>query len=217
MDMNKITEEILKLKENTVINLMEIGKRLLQVKENLNFGEFGIYLVEKVDFSNRSAQRYMKLYTEFSNNPYVFTIEPSKLIMLLDIKNADDRENFLQNYDIKNMSCRQITKTIKILKNRKPIPQTTIKHLINKSNGKCEICGWGGVGLEGILIPHHIYKYSKTKNNSVDNLKVICPNCHGLIHTLENCKDENMKNIIIKTIDTKIVNQITYYVDQLYR
>jgi ParB-like chromosome segregation protein Spo0J len=100
-------------------------------------------------------------------------------------------------------------------KRRKLIPQTTIKHLINRTNGQCEICNWGGIGLEGILIPHHIQRYADTEDNSIDNLILICPNCHNTIHTLENCKDDKIVHIIKDNIDTKIINKIDFYVDKL--
>lgn len=95
---------------------------------------------------------------------------------------------------------------------RKPIPQTTIKHLINKTKGKCEICHWGGMGLEGILIPHHIHKYTNTEDNSIENLILICPNCHNTIYTLENCKDERMIEIITNNVDLEIRSIIIDYV-----
>lgn len=90
-----------------------------------------------------------------------------------------------------------------------------MKHLINKTNGKCEICNWGGLGLEGILIPHHIHKYADTKDNSINNLTLLCPNCHNIIHTLENCKDEKMIHIIKNNINKNIINKINYYVDKI--
>jgi len=98
---------------------------------------------------------------------------------------------------------------------RKPIPQTTIKHLINKSKGYCEICNWGGLGLEGILLPHHTEKYCNTKSHNIDKIIMVCPNCHSIIHTLENCKDKNMIDIILNSIDKNIKNEIINYVSIL--
>lgn len=114
--LEELTAEILELKESTAINIMEIGKRLLQIKLALKHGEFGEYLEAKVNFSTRTAQRYIKLYTEFSNTPMLLSLEPSKLTVLLDIKNKNDREEFLNNNDIENMSCREISKAIKDMK-----------------------------------------------------------------------------------------------------
>lgn len=106
-------------------------------------------------------------------------------------------------------------KETKNIINRKPIPQTTIKHLINKSKGYCEICNWGGLGLEGILLPHHTEKYCNTKSHNIDKIIMVCPNCHSIIHTLENCKDKNMIDIILNSIDKNIKNEIINYVSIL--
>jgi hypothetical protein len=40
----------------------EIGKRLQQVKKNLQHGEYGIWLEQNCEFSNRTAQNYVDLY-----------------------------------------------------------------------------------------------------------------------------------------------------------
>lgn len=46
----------------------------------------------------------------------------------------------------------------------------------------CEDCGYDDV--PGILILHH--KDRNRANNSMDNLKVLCPNCHAIEHLAEN-------------------------------
>lgn len=100
-------------------------------------------------------------------------------------------------------------------KSRKPISPIVLKHLIIRSQGKCEICNWGGEGLEGVLIPHHIHKYCNTKDNSSKNLAMLCPNCHTIIHTLENCKDDLIKNNILKNIDKEVSTKINTYLKEI--
>lgn len=127
------------------------------------------------------------------------------------MKNGDeDLKNKMLNDEIPITAAYDTLKKVTRCKNsnRKPIPQTTIKHLINKTNGHCEICNWGGLGLEGILLPHHVEKYCNTQNHNIDKIIMTCPNCHGIIHTLENCKDITLIKIIINSIDTKIKDEI---------
>jgi predicted HNH restriction endonuclease len=62
------------------------------------------------------------------------------------------------------------------------------------------------------LIPHHVRRYSVTEDNSLNNLVMLCPNCHALIHTLENCKDVEMQNILKSSIDKNLIPKISNYV-----
>ena len=54
-------------------------------------------------------------------------------------------------------------------------------YLLEKNNFKCELCGWGEMNTFTKKIPleiHHIDgDYS---NNCLENLQVLCPNCHSL-------------------------------------
>lgn len=54
-------------------------------------------------------------------------------------------------------------------------------YLFDKNNAKCENCSWGEVNVNTGLIPlqiHHID--GDCKNNSENNLQLLCPNCHSL-------------------------------------
>lgn len=58
------------------------------------------------------------------------------------------------------------------------------KYLIEQSNNKCSICGWGEVNQYSgnpALIVDHID--GNSEHNSPDNLRVICPNCDSLLPT----------------------------------
>lgn len=57
-----------------------------------------------------------------------------------------------------------------------------IKHyLLDKTNYKCEKCGWGEINKYTNTIPLEIHhKDGKHSNNIEENLQVLCPNCHSL-------------------------------------
>lgn len=58
------------------------------------------------------------------------------------------------------------------------------KYLISKFGEKCMSCGWCEVNKKTNKIPiqlEHIDGHSE--NNSLDNLKLLCPNCHSLTST----------------------------------
>ena len=55
------------------------------------------------------------------------------------------------------------------------------KYLFEKHNNSCEICGWNKINFYTGLVPlqiHHID--GDCKNNSEENLQLLCPNCHAL-------------------------------------
>lgn len=58
----------------------------------------------------------------------------------------------------------------------------TIRKIIFKERGrKCEKCGWAKVNSFNKIIPIQINHIDgDKKNNSKDNLIILCPNCHSL-------------------------------------
>jgi len=62
---------------------------------------------------------------------------------------------------------------------RKPIDSKIIQELLENSAYTCCLCH--GVKSDAYII-HHIIEYSISKDNSYDNLAVVCPNDHDLAH-----------------------------------
>jgi 5-methylcytosine-specific restriction endonuclease McrA len=54
------------------------------------------------------------------------------------------------------------------------------REIRERANGICELCKKGHKGLKGFLDIHHLDR--NPENNSIDNTKMICPNCHRLEH-----------------------------------
>ena len=80
---------------------------------------------------------------------------------------------------------------------RKPIPKKIQKIKTQESNGTCEFCG---CNIFPILEFHHIKMVSDGGNNDYDNIKLICPNCHSLIHILEDTKDIKERESLIESL-----------------
>lgn len=60
-------------------------------------------------------------------------------------------------------------------------PPAIRKYLMEMHNNKCEKCGWGEKNETTGKIPlqiHHID--GDCTNNKIDNLQLLCPNCHSL-------------------------------------
>lgn len=128
----KLTLEIIQLKRETETNIIEIGKRLKQIKNNLPHGHFLMFLEEKVDFTRQTANKFMKIADEFSNSKATLHLGTEKLYILTTIPKTD-RENFIQENDVEQMSTRQLKQSIKHIKkaHKKPIePPKTDNNVI---------------------------------------------------------------------------------------
>lgn len=91
----------------------EIGKRLIKAKEQLSHGEWGNWLKENVEYSQSTANNLMQIHVEYSSNSQAFgNLSYSKAVALLGI-DAEDREAFLQENDVDEMSTRELQKIVK--------------------------------------------------------------------------------------------------------
>ncbi|KXL53396.1 ParB-like nuclease domain protein [Anaerotignum neopropionicum] len=112
-ELEVMTKEFLHLKNETANNMIRMGKILIKVKDSLPHGKFGEWLENEVDFSQRSANQFMKIAREFgSNSQAISNLESTKLYLLAELP-ADDRENFMNENDVKNISTREMKQKIK--------------------------------------------------------------------------------------------------------
>lgn len=115
LDINNITNEIIQLKNQIETNIIEIGKRLIQVKQSLPHGHFTMFLEERVDFTRQTANKFMKIADEFTNSKATLHLGTEKLYILTTIPKID-RENFIQENDVEQMSTRQLKQAVKGMK-----------------------------------------------------------------------------------------------------
>jgi hypothetical protein len=112
-----IEAEINFYKQQTAIGIIEIGKRLIEAKAQLKHGQWGKWLEEKIDFSQSSANQFMRVAREFSNSESVKNLGTKKLFLLLDVP-SDKREGFIGNNNIEEMSTRQLQENINNLQDK---------------------------------------------------------------------------------------------------
>lgn len=119
-----IENEINFYKQQTAIEIIEIGKRLIEAKQQLLHGMWGKWLEEKVEFSTRTAQKFMKCSDEYSNTNTPSYLGADKLFKLLDIP-TDERDEFIttphevngQTKIVDDMTTRELQKVINEKKN----------------------------------------------------------------------------------------------------
>lgn len=115
-----ITSEILQLKNDAGNAILGIGQRLLEAKAMLPHGEWLPWLTERVEFSERQAQRFMKLAQEWSNPTALSDLGATKALALLALP-PEERQKFLSENHIVDgdeksvidMTSRELEKAVK--------------------------------------------------------------------------------------------------------
>lgn len=119
-DIEVITQEILDAKRRGGEAILTIGRCLTEAKQALPHGEWLPWLNERVELSERAAQRFMRLSREWSNPTALSDLGATKALALLALP-ADEREQFMaethqvdgQEKNVINMSARQLEQAIK--------------------------------------------------------------------------------------------------------
>lgn len=89
-----IEGEILFFKAQASAGMLEIGRRLIEAKAQIPHGEWQKWLAEKVAFSERSAQRFMRIAESYKDADTVSGLGTRKALALLAFEDSE-REEFL--------------------------------------------------------------------------------------------------------------------------
>ncbi len=103
--------------------VIEIGRRLVEVKGMLPYGSWGTYLAQRTPYSQSTANNFMKIFQEYGDENLSLFEEGTKsqtfgklsytqALALLALP-ADEREEFSRENQVENMSSRQLQEAIK--------------------------------------------------------------------------------------------------------
>ena len=107
-----ITNEILHYQAVGGDAIIQIGQRLIEAKEQLPHGGWLPWLSEQVHYSERTAQRLMKIARECSNPTALSDLGATKALALLALP-SEEREEFMEMHDVPNMSTRELEDAIR--------------------------------------------------------------------------------------------------------
>jgi hypothetical protein len=75
-------------------------------------------------------------------------------------------------------------------------PKNYKNYLISQRGNKCEDCGWDKVNTKTGNCPIELEHIDgNSGNNSIENLKLLCPNCHSLTSTYKNSNRGNGRSV----------------------
>ncbi len=125
-DIGIITAEIKEVKRQAnnmaLMYAIEIGRRLVEAKSVLAHGEWGEWLKNEVDFSQSSANNFMKLYEEYgqaqisvfgavANSQTIGNLAYSKALQLLALP-ENEREKFAEEVGAEDMTVKELKAAI---------------------------------------------------------------------------------------------------------
>lgn len=107
-----ITGDILEAKRTGGEAILTIGRCLIEAKDLLPHGEWLPWLTERVEFSPRTAQNFMRLAREWTNTQTLADLGASKALSLLALP-PEEREQFMEENNVIDMTTRQLEAAIK--------------------------------------------------------------------------------------------------------
>lgn len=119
--LSAITEEIQFYKAQAGQCIVEIGKRLLEAKEQLPHGQWESWLEKSVEFSQGTAKRFMKIASEYgSNRSALIDLPYTKLWIMLQLP-PEEREEFAstphtvsgENKTVQDMTTRELQAAVR--------------------------------------------------------------------------------------------------------
>ena len=107
-----ITDEILDAKRTGGEAILTIGRCLIEAKDMLPHGEWLPWLNERVELSERTAQKFMRLAQKWSNPSALADLGATKALMLLALP-EEERDEFIEDHNVIDMSTRQLEQAIR--------------------------------------------------------------------------------------------------------
>lgn len=117
-EIETLADEILELKKElnilSVDKVIAMGKKLREAKSKVSHGEWGSWLKQKVQFTQRTADKYMKIAVVFGEGKWksLSNLGVTKLGMLIEIPD-EKRDAYIENHDLTQMSTRDLAREIK--------------------------------------------------------------------------------------------------------
>lgn len=135
-EIRMITEQT---KQVVLFNSIEIGRRLTEAKAMVKHGTWGTWLKERVDYSQRTANNFMKIYQEYGRNGLaeksqaLANLSYTQALALIDLP-EEERARFAEERKAGEMALRKLQEEVRQEKEK----VTAVKELANRNAPEAE-------------------------------------------------------------------------------
>ena len=154
-----------------------------------------------------------KINKKISEGLKKYNKENPKEIIYYDYICEKCGESFITNTPIRknrHIYCNHCKRHVVHLQNLENISsimdlsKRTISKILHRANAGCSLCGWN----ESTCDIHHIIQKKHGGSDNMDNLILVCPNCHRIIHTKGKYTQEDLQQ---HSLDKTLSNWKEYY------
>ena len=144
-----------------------------------------------------NLREYVYIYSTIYDNVIIFEcvtcdeiIDTKQVLKMYDEMELETLLNTSDNYSL----LIEKNKTVKIRKLDKSISDS-LKRIYQY---RCQVCGEfiGEKYGATVIHSHHIEPFSLTLNNNPENIMIVCPNHHGIVHIARPIFDRYAKNLV---------------------
>lgn len=114
--LDSIAQEIRIKSERLAMDMIDVGKSLAEAKSLCPHGEWGAWLQNNTDFSERTAQNAIAAYVKFGGNEQIKGIGWSKIVALTGLPDGSEGQ-FLAEHDVAGMGTRALADAVRSARN----------------------------------------------------------------------------------------------------
>ena len=134
VSLNQLVSEIKFFENQAVVSYWEIGKRLSKAKEQVPHGEWDLWIKRNLNYSQSTANKLMKVFTEYPNSESIPNLNFTKALALTSIKDEDERQEFVEKHDVEDMTTRQLQAEIKEYKKNLKAKENELEEIVKEKD-----------------------------------------------------------------------------------
>lgn len=140
------------------------------------------------DTKNKIRNGVLKYLENQNKTVYIYKCEKCKKDFISNKKLRKDRYIHCDECKRNSPHFKDNILSIKNLSSR------TISKILKRANKSCSICNWN----ESTCDIHHIIPVKNGGSNLSNNLIIVCPNCHRVIHTTNKYSIEFLQSLSVE-------------------